>query len=213
MSLIGSNGQLFGWREETWLWLDQAGILGSDIMLTLTLLGAVVAFIKRDRIRSWLRRYRFPVDGDEAASTERWDAIIFTVSKPDLPSWVIQQKSPAAVGLVDTESSRPASEQIVAQISNRGVDVVGPKMVNDADDPAEVREATAWLIQKLRDKGQARIAVDVTGGKTPMSLGAFMAAQEQGCDTLYVSSEFDAKLRKPDMRTATIRCITRASVG
>ena len=213
MSLIGSNGQLFGWREETWLWLDQAGILGSDIMLTLTLLGAVVAFIKRDRIRSWLRRYRFPVDGDEAASTERWDAIIFTVSKPDLPSWVIQQKSPAAVGLVDTESSRPASEQIVAQISDRGIDVVGPKMVGDADDPAEVREATAWLIQKLRDNGQARIAVDVTGGKTPMSLGAFMAAQEQGCDTLYVSSEFDAKLRKPDMRTATIRCITRVSEG
>jgi len=52
--------------------------------------------------------------------------------------------------------------------------------------------------------------VDVTGGKLPMSLGAFMAAEESGADTLYVASEFDPQLKRPDMRTARIRRISAA---
>ena len=47
----------------------------------------------------------------------------------------------------------------------------------------------------MRDAEAKEIAVDVTGGKTPMSLGAFMAAEEFAVQTIYITSEFDPSLK------------------
>lgn len=209
MTLIGANGQLFGWAESTWLWLDQIGILGGDIMLVITVLGGIWAIINRNRIRAWLRRYRFPVAGDQAGSGETWDALIFTVSRADLPQWVIEQKTPAAVGVIASAQSQAEADQITRLAQKRGM-TIGAAVVSDPDDPAEARAAAKQLVRQLREQGHQRIAIDITGGKTPMSLGAFMAAQEEGCDTLYVTAKYNDKLNKPDTGSAVIRCITRA---
>ncbi|RMD85019.1 MAG: TIGR02710 family CRISPR-associated protein, partial [Candidatus Dadabacteria bacterium] len=47
-------------------------------------------------------------------------------------------------------------------------------------------------------------AVDVTGGKVPMSLGAFMAAEEAGTPSIYVTAEYDARLQRPRAETARV---------
>lgn len=57
--------------------------------------------------------------------------------------------------------------------------------------------------------GCANIAVNVTGGNVLMSLGAFMAAEEAGKDSLYISADFELRLKKPDMRTARITVMSR----
>lgn len=49
--------------------------------------------------------------------------------------------------------------------------------------------------------------MDITGGKVTMSIGAFMAAEEQGCASLYVATAF--KDGKPDIATARIPAIAQ----
>ncbi len=211
-ALLGTNGQLFGWSESTWLWLDQFGILLGDITLIIGVLGGIWAFAQRDRIRRWLRLNRFPLSGRETDPDETWDALIFTVSRAEIPQWVIDCKQPRAIGLLATEESHADAETLANRARAAGVTVIGPRRIDDPDDPAEAREETTRLIQRLRGMGHPRVGVDITGGKTPMSIGAFIAAQEQGCDSLYVSSRYDRKLKRPDTGTARIRRIARAPV-
>jgi len=208
--LIGPNGQLFGWAESTWLWLDQIGILLGDIMLVVGIIGGIIAFVKRDSIRRWFTRNRFPVSGEELAEDERWDALLFTVSKADLPRWVMAQKKPQAVAFLATAQSLQTASELAEEALSGGMAALPVAQLDDPDDPSEAHEEASRLITRLRSKGCQRIGVDVTGGKTPMSMGAFMAAQEQHCDTLYVTSDFDDALNKSDMRSARIRCITKA---
>lgn len=209
-AFLGANGQLFGWSESTWLWLDQFGILLGDITLIIGVLGGIWAFTQRDRIRRWLRLNRFPLSGRETDPEETWDALIFTVSRDDIPQWVIDCKQPRAIGLLATQQSHEAATRLADRARLAGVTVIGPKMIDDPDDPAEAHDETARLIQRLRGMGHPRIGVDITGGKTTMSIGAFIAAREQDCDTLYVSAEYDSKLKRPDTRSARIRRIARA---
>lgn len=209
MSLVGANGQLFGWAASTWLWLDQFGILAGDLMICLSLAGVVWAWLRRDAIRRWFVTNRFPVVGEEAADEGRWDAILFTISRPEVPVWVLRQQRPGAIALLATEESRPPALAVKEQAAELGIVVVGPEYIGDPDDPAESRERAARLIERLRALGHDRIAVDVTGGKTPMSLGAFMAAEEAGCVSLYVSTQYDPDLKKPHLPSARLRCISR----
>jgi hypothetical protein len=60
----------------------------------------------------------------------------------------------------------------------------------------------------LQKNGCKNIAVDITGGKVTMSLGAFMAAEEAGVQTIYISTEFDVALKAPRMDTAKIISIS-----
>ncbi len=210
MNWIGQNQQLFGWSETTWLWLDQAGIIVGDIMLLLGIFGSIWAWLRRDSIRQWLRLNRFPINSETVDENDHWDAIIFTVSQHHAPQWVMNSKRPAAVGLVATGQSLSIANRLADHARKTGITPLGPRLLEDADDPKEARAETLRLVRRLRGMGHERIAVDVTGGKTPMSIGAFLAAQEAGCDTLYVASRYDAKLKKPDMRSARIRCITLA---
>jgi hypothetical protein len=205
MNLLGDNGQLFGWSEATWRLLDQAGILIGYAMLLLP----IAAWIGRNRIRDWLRRNRFPRVGGESGADTRWDALVFTVSRFEVPAWVLERHPPAAVALLATEQSKGAARRLAELARRRGIGVADPRLLQDPDDPAGARDETAGLIQHLREQGHERIGVDVTGGKTPMSLGAFMAAEENGCDSLYVTTRYDARLKRPDMSSARIVTISR----
>jgi hypothetical protein len=203
------TGNLFGWSDEFWRILDQIGILVGDFTLIVSLFLAGVGFLRRDRIRRWLTRNRFPEVGALDIEGMTWDGIVFTVSHEETPLWVMQQLKPGAVAFIASEQSRASAAKLreTARSLDIGADL--PIQTVDPDDPAQSRRAAAALLAKMRQAGAEKLAVDVTGGKTPMSLGAFMAAEECGAGSLYVASQFDSRLKRPDMHTATLRCISR----
>lgn len=200
------NQQLFGWSEQTWLMLDQIGILAGDIMLTLSVTAAIVGWLKRDYIRRWFGRNRFPHIGGRPEGGE-WRSLLFTVSREDLPRWVIQQLEPEKVGLLVTEHSVEAGQHILDYCRQQGI-AASRRMIDNPDDAYEVHQRARELLAELSGDDGGRIAVDITGGKVPMSLGAFMAAEEYGIDTLYVSTRFENG--RPDMRTAEITTVSRS---
>lgn len=211
ISLVGDNGQLFGWPASTWLWIDQSSTMIGIVMMVMSLVGAIWAWIQRDSIHNWFRVNRFPIVGEAIVDNQRWNALIFTVSKVQVPKWVIEQKRPDMIALLATKESREDAEKLINHARQLGIKTIASELIDNPDDPSEARDKTTCLIRLLQGMEYNRIAVDITGGKTPMSLGAFMAAEEQQCDTLYVSSTFDQKLKKPDMRSARILCISRAT--
>lgn len=188
-----------------WLWLDRAGIVLGVVMGVTWLGGLILAAFRPEVLRRWFSRNRFPRIG--GTQVEDVDALVFTVSKPEVPAWVMTQLRLKAVGFIATEQSRDAAGELRRTAERQGVRALEPVCLADPDNPAESRDRTAALLVELADYG--RLAVDVTGGKTPMSLGAFMAAEECGARTLYVTCEYPQG--KPDMRTAAIACISRPS--
>jgi hypothetical protein len=198
--------------QDTWDALDKFGILLGDLMLALTLAGAVIGFLRReDILRSLIRgisRVRQPTVSFDPVERETWDAIAFTVSHAEVPIRVLDRHLEAGrVGLLFSEQSRPAADAIKRFLLERGKPAPEEQVLHNPDDPAEARRKALYLLDGWRGAGLARLAVDVTGGKTPMSLGAFLAAREAGASTLYVTSDYD-KLRKPDLDTAVVRCIS-----
>ena len=187
--LLGNNGQLFGWSDQTWLFLDQLGILLSNLFMVLSVIGAVLGIRHREAIRQWLHRNSFPQVG-ETNLPQDIDAVIFTFSRGQLPRWVISQLRPRWVGLVPTlgfsdKEALPLAENLRAN----GIEV-HTEVTEDPDDPQQTRRHVEELIRQARHAGCKRIVVDVTGGKVPMSLGAFMAAEEQGLPTFYVTAAY-----------------------
>lgn len=190
--------------EPTWLLLDHFGILLGDLLMGCTVIGAVVGFVRRNDLRRWLRTNSFPEVGGEFDPAEQdWDAVVFTVSREEVPRWVMERVRPRSVAFVGTEQSRPVVERLAAFSGEHSIRVASSHTV-DADDPADARRAVAAALTALREAGHTHLAVDVTGGKTPMSIGAFMAAEERQSDSIYVACAFDPRLKKPDMTTARI---------
>ncbi|HXH04216.1 MAG TPA: hypothetical protein VNN09_12990 [Candidatus Competibacteraceae bacterium] len=195
---------LFGWSEQTWLYLDHSGILLGNLLGFSTLGLAIFGFLKRDNLRRWLSRNRFPEVGGVDVADPCWQGMVFTVSHADTPRWVMERCQPQQVGLIASAQSRSVADELAAHARSLGIQVLGPLEVADADDPAATRWAATELLRQMVKSGADLLAVDLTGGKTPMSLGAFMAAEEQGVDSLYVTTAYDYALRKPDMRSARL---------
>lgn len=195
---------LFDWSDQTWLLLDQTGILAGDVLMLLSIAGAVITYVERNNIRRWLVRNRFPKIGGKPEH-RNWRNIVFTVSKADVPLWVIDQLQPQAVGLLATVYSQDQCEAIERELQARNIHV-SSKMIVNPDDPGEVHHQARALIDQIRNLYPGETAVDVTGGKTTMSLGAFMAAEETGVDSIYVSTRMQHN--GPDMSSARIISIS-----
>lgn len=203
------TSNLFGWSDAVWGIIDQIGILFGVATGATWFIGLVLAFIKRDVLKRWLFRNHFPHVGDGLTTDEHWDGLIFTVSKAELPIIVLQRLRPSHIGLIASERSRSQAEIIRQKAETMGIRCHGIVRVDNPDDPAETRERTRAMLNRVRASGAVRCAVDVTGGKTPMSLGAFMAAEETGISTLYLASRYDDKLQRPDPLSSRIHCISR----
>jgi hypothetical protein len=198
---------LFNLSDQTWQLLDQSGILAGNFFMLASLLGAVYGFINRNDLRHWLVRNRFPRIGGELHN-RHWQGLIFTVSRAEVPLWVIDQIQPLWVGLLVTQFSAASGEQIKRSLQRQNRQVM-LRYIDNPDDPKEVYGQTRLLIQSLQQHNLDKIAIDITGGKAPMSLGAFMAAEELGADSIYVSTEQQAG--KIDMSSAKIIAIAQRS--
>jgi len=206
MEIISPN--LFTFDESTWLWLDRYGIIVGDLLMTFTFLATIYGFICRNKLRNWFKRNQFPSIGGQLEHSH-WQGIIFTVSRKEVPLWVIKQINPRAIGLLSSESSRNAAQEIRVFAQQMGILIIEEEVINDPDDPAEVNRKAKKIMHELKDKGLDEMAMDITGGKTPMSLGAFMAAEEMGVDSIYVTTEY--KDKKPDITTAKIKAISQVA--
>lgn len=195
--------------NDIWFCLERYGIVVGDLLMTITIGAAIYGFIRRESLRGWLVRNRFPdIGGELVAQSEPIDAIVFLVSKTEVPSWVLRQLRPAHVGFVATAQSLKNAQVLDAEARTLGLRVHQTIEINDPDDSATTRQAVMQMISRMRDAQAKEIAVDVTGGKTPMSLGAFMAAEELAVQTIYVATEFDPALNKPLMDTARVMRIS-----
>jgi hypothetical protein len=203
------SGNLFGWGEPVWHAIDQIGMLFGLAMGLTWFGGLLFAVLRPDTLKRWLFRNRFPNVGANLTEGERWEGVIFTVSKPELPIQVIRQLRPGHIGLIVSEQSRGSANAILREAQALNIRSHGVLQVSDPDDPAETREMARALLHRLRGAGVEACAVDITGGKMPMSLGAFMAAEETGISTLYLASRYDDKLQKPDSQTSRIHCLSR----
>jgi len=193
-----SNPNLLHMSDHWWTLLDQFATLATLSVMLINLLLISLAYLKRDKIRLWFRRNHYPNLGQEI--DKAWDAFAFTVSKPDIPMWVIDQYKPQAIALVASRQSMHFAEQIREYAEKQGCKVWLADAVS-ADDTAQAKIAVKQILRELMQNGCADIAVDVTGGKIPMSLGAFMAAEEMLVDSLYVSAEYDPELKAPKIQS------------
>lgn len=199
---------LFRWSNQTWLLIDQAGILLGLLTGVITLSAFLYGVLNYKKLRRWLTRNRFPTIGGEITEQD-WAGLVFTLSKPETPRWVVEQCQPQRIGLVVSAQSYPVAKTLQADWEAQGIKTYIQEIA-DADDPAATRTATARLLALLKQYSLAPLAVDVTGGKLTMSLGAFMAAEEHAAASIYVSTEFDTALKKPDLRTARILRVSAA---
>lgn len=203
-----TKSQLFAWSEQTWNYLDQVGILLGNIGFVIAIAGAVWGIIRRDRVRAFFTRNKFPNTGREVDDCLHRPGMIFTISKPDLPKWVVEKSQAQHIGLVATAQSRKVASELKTLWEQQGKTVYGPVEIRNPDSPADTRHAVMHLLALMSAAGIEQVAVDLTGGKVPMSLGAFMAAEEAGVTTLYVTAEYSHELNKVDMRTANIISIS-----
>ena len=207
--LAAMTENFLGLSDQTWLYIDQIGILLGLVTGAIALTAFVYGVANYQNLRRLLTRNRFPNVGGEVVDRERWAGLVFTFSKVDTPRWVVGQCQPKAVGLVVSAQSHAAARDLQDEWRRQGIDT-HIQEITDADDPADARAATAQLLAWLARRGLNPLAVDLTGGKVPMSLGAFMAAEEHAAATVYVSTDYDPKLNKPDLRTAKILRVSAA---
>lgn len=197
--------QTFGWCDSTWLLLDQLSILLGLIVLLLGFIGIPWAWVRRRQI---VRRLllnaqgltsRLPKATDLKDDEWHWDGLVFTVSRAELPKWVLDLRADKlrAVALLATEQSQAAAQAIREHAQAKGIVHVSIEILPYPLDINDIEKHTELALKRLAERGVTCPAVDVTGGLVTMSLGAFKAAADAGVDTLYIAADWDRDAPKP----------------
>lgn len=188
--------------RDTWITaLDRAGIILGYVFGCFATAGLVVGLWRGPALSRmldrWLRRHQFVHAGRAVESFEkRVDAVVIPLGRQALQAeWIVRNLKPQCVSLLFTPQGRQPAEQLAKKLesevefkpSRREID--GPAMVIEKFlDPQETRKLARHYIERLLERGfeRRRIFVDTTGGTTPMSLGAFQAAEEMRVSSIYV---------------------------
>lgn len=181
-------------QSTPWIWIGNAADL-----LTITqfvLLAGIAVWGWRHRFRLLLR-YRGV--GDSADGRRRFRCVVFLVSRAEQAFWIMDHHDLDSIGLIYTDFSQAAADRVISQAQRRGILVRAQRLLEDPDDPALVRELTREVLLQIGAESRPRgLAVEVTGGKIPMSLGAFMAASELGVEVVYIRHHLAGKRAIPD---------------
>lgn len=193
--------------EQQWHYLGQI----SDFFgATLPILAILLGLWKRKEIRDFFSGISFTEVGEMLHETEKFDAVIFTVSREEGPKTTIEATSPKVIGLLPTHDTSQIAEKIKHYAEERGIAVLETSIIDDPYNPAHCQKAAKHLLRLLQNTSAKKIAVDVTGGTTPMSIGAFMAAHEAGVATIYLKSDYDGKSKKIKPGTTRLGHISAA---
>jgi hypothetical protein len=118
--------------------------------------------------------------------------VIYTAGKQtDTIRFSLDNQKPQYAGFL---CSRMSESYIEDLIKTMGIDESNyQKKPVDPQNVAENRTETQLLVSWMLSRGlkSADIVIDVTGGMTTMSVGAFSMADELKIDTQYIKSDFD----------------------
>ena len=182
-----------------WIFIDR-------MLMTVALLAAPVAFIFRRWLGAALRRWlghRYAGVGGEMDGASV-DALIFTVSKADLPIMSIKKLNPRMVGMLRSDDSKDDAREIGDYCRSKNIEVF-ERSIEHVDNVAAAKRYTLELVLEAKQRNAASLAVDITGAKKPMSIGAFMAAEEEGIKSIYTTCDYtNDRERKPKPNTAHI---------
>jgi hypothetical protein len=141
----------------------------------------------------WIRTLRVrnsTLDGSEAFAVTR-TAIIYTVGKSgDILRMSLDHQKPNFVGFICTKESESIAEDIAKEYSM--TDSFCKKTIVQPWDIKSIYSGTLGIISFMEMKHieAENIVVDVTGGFTTLSIGAFRAAEDRRVDTQYLRSEY-----------------------
>ena len=186
---------------QDWALLAVAGLGG------LALLAAVFWLVERLR-----QRRTAPVGVGEAFKLSRRGLVVIVGGQKNTALFVIESQRPEWIGLLCSRQSEALADEVIDD-SRLGGERTQKEIV-DAWDIVDVRDKVETLLKWLTRKGLSpgEMAVDITGGTTPMSVGAFMLAEQWGVDTQYVRSQYDAQ-NKPVPKTQEGLLISRHSAA
>lgn len=195
--------------------LHYSDIMTEYILGSLELAVVIYGIYKHRAIRDWLARIRhsnieFPDTGKKfEVPKEKVVGAVIPVSRPEQPEWIIQHLKPKKIGLLYTDMSKDHAAKLVQKYQGEysfildETEIHSEKyMVRDPDDPAEAKKVTREYIGLFKKEGISRdqIFVDTTGGKVPMSIGSFQAAEEEGVSSIYVVGNDRGFITDPSRR-------------
>ncbi len=170
-----------------------------------------LALINRKTIMKWfLKRREFKGTGDEFIfPKEKVTAMVIPVSRMEQPEWIIRHLEPERVAFLYTEQSKNYAVKLIKLFSDKvhfihtPMEIEAEKdMIRDPNDPREAKELTAKFLEYFKINGikEENIFLDTTGGKVPMSIGAFQAAEEMGVSSIYIVGKANGIIKDPQIR-------------
>lgn len=191
--------------------IDRAGILLGYMIASFSLAFGIYFFVRRTEIKRWFQRSRYLNTGEDfEIKEEEFKGVVIPVSRREQPEWIIRHLKPRIVVLIYTEKSRDIALRLVEDYKSQCKFLVskddieqGIDMLKNPDDPYETKELVRKHIRRLKAEGlePSRIFVDTTGGKVPMSIGAFQAAEEEGVSSFYVVGTWNGLIKDPRNRS------------
>lgn len=168
--------------------LLSASTTGNWALAAATIAAVVLIFFFAERLAQ--RRLAQHI-GENVAFRLPRRGIVFTVGKQIATiEFAVARQRPDLVGFVCSTETEPFADRVIAQF---GIDAErARKSVVDVGNLREIHAATVGLIEWMRGRGlpTRMIVVDVTGGMTTLSLGAFAAAEANQVDSQYIKSRY-----------------------
>lgn len=169
-------------------------------------------------VKNWKPIYRWILGKREFRGTgeeftfpkDKVKAIIVPVSRTEQPEWIIRHLEPKYVAFLYTEQKKNHAIKLIKLFSEKihFVNTLkeieqGQNMLSNPDNPNEAKEIVKKFIERFIAQGikEENIFVDTTGGKVPMSIGAFQAAEEMGVSSIYIVGKGnDGTIKEPSLR-------------
>ena len=208
--------------DESILAMDKAGVLSGFLLSLGSLALAIVGFLRFEALVRWFRGRFWRKDFADTGKTfdleaHNVDAVVIPVSSSPhgtkQPAWILHHLKPSWASLLFTAESRSNAQQLIKDFAAPpfNIQFVPPleqmddqKFLIEDPDQAEVAKSLVKdHIQRFvgKEVPVGEIFVDTTGGKVPMSIGAFQAAEEMGVSSIYIVGTREGKIEDPAART------------
>ncbi len=195
---------------------DNAGIIMGFVGMCLTAAMGLWVWKEKEEVRNFFLNSPPDLKNFTDIEVDKVQAMIIPVSRKEQPEWILYHLKPNRVKFLYTPKSHAVARELYEKFNS---DVIGRKIdevpevrkdnvgreitpgwIKNAFDPEEVYNEVLAMLDQLISDGYSKdnIFVDTTGGTVPMSIGAFMAAEEMGVSTVYVvATKPNGKIEDP----------------